>query len=80
MKTVRAAFVTLVNAPIFTGIARTMDIKGALNEPYPYEQYASPEEAAAGSMFKAWRAVGAELEAAARTFESTAPAHGSGQS
>jgi len=80
MRAMRAAFFAIVNTPVFAGIARTLDIGGALNEPHPYERYASPEEAGAATMFKVWRAVGEELEAATRAFDPTVSTHGPGES
>jgi hypothetical protein len=59
----------IARSPFFIGFARGMDLRGALNEPMPYERAEDPTETDARAMRSDWSAVGGDIIVAAERLE-----------
>lgn len=60
----RQALYTVAQLPWFVGLARILDVGGALNEPMPYESFKSGRAADAAAMAGDWAAIYGDINTA----------------
>lgn len=61
-----SALRALGRLPFVVGMARSLDLFGAFNEPHPYEGHRNGAEADAAALRSDWEAIGGDMNAATK--------------